>query len=206
MRIYNVLLFCILFTLIALIISSCSMQNKGVDVSNQNTPTPTPTLPTTMQNTVSPNLSPSVPFSPPSSKVVIPPSNIPHQSAIPSNSISVSTEKPYPTSLPVPPPAYKIVAQKKIEKVPSRVLFKISVIGNIAGKDYLFVGVNPSDPETLTNKSLPGILIFDIQNPVDPKEISYLSAPEGIQNINDLKLAGNLLYASVRTPLDSKCN
>ena len=128
----------------------------------------------------------SIPI-PSSISTVVPSSTVPLVS-------SITEATPFPTTLPVLSPEYKIVAQKKLEKLHGRVSFSASTIGKINGKDYLFVGINKTEGSI---DSLPGILIFDIQNPLDPTEVSYLPASDANNGIAGLALYNDLLYVSV---------
>jgi len=90
-------------------------------------------------------------------------------------------------------PAYKIVAQKKFEKLQGRISIHDSTIGKIKGKDYLFVSLGK---EIDSIADLPGILIYDIENPQDPTEVAYLPAPEDTNEIADLVFLNDRIYIS----------
>lgn len=97
------------------------------------------------------------------------------------------------TQIYTPVTSSKIVAQKRIEKLHERVSFSNSVVGEINDEKYLFVGLNKAINNT---DDLPGILIFNIQNPLNPIELSFLQSPAGIISIADLEFSNDLLYIS----------
>jgi hypothetical protein len=65
------------------------------------------------------------------------------------------------------------------------------VTGEIDGHDYLFVNLNTEGSEPHV---IPGILILDIENPANPRELSYLQAPEETLFIASLAISGRTLY------------
>jgi hypothetical protein len=113
MRIYNVLLICVIFLLIFIIISSCNVQNRDIQGSNQ--------------NTVSPNLSPSVTFLP---------------TPVPSSSVMPTLISPNPSSevnplLISPQPA--ITASSDQQQIVDRVVSDLKLQGiNILSTRFLY--------------------------------------------------------------------
>ncbi len=65
------------------------------------------------------------------------------------------------------------------------------VTAEIGGRKYLFVNFNTEGSEPHV---IPGILVLDIENPSNPKEVSYLQAPEEILYIASLAISGTTLY------------
>jgi hypothetical protein len=65
------------------------------------------------------------------------------------------------------------------------------VTGEIDGHDYLFVNLNTEGSEPHV---IPGILVLDIENPANPKELSHLQAPEETLFIASLAISGTTLY------------
>jgi hypothetical protein len=65
------------------------------------------------------------------------------------------------------------------------------VTGEIDGHDYLFVNLNTEGSEP---HAIPGILVLDIENPANPKELSYIQAPEETLFISSLAISGTVLY------------
>jgi hypothetical protein len=113
---------------------------------------------------------------------------IPQRIANPS-SLSPSASPSIVSSTPSPPYASpKIIGEWLPE---SKAISHLSpdITGKINGNNYLFTVTIGSD----SHPSDTGIMILDIQNPHNPKQIAFIKAPAYF--INTLELSGNYLYA-----------
>jgi hypothetical protein len=82
----------------------------------------------------------------------------------------------------------RIAAEMEITNIPDAIDIFNGPTGNINGHNYLCVVVG-----ILEKRYETGILIFDIQNPTKPKQIAYISSPDG-DIISGLLLENNIFF------------